>query len=292
MDATWPPTWPKMAEELHVFDPKGDVLLILGRRPEQDLDNFVEEENIEEHSSSRGSARPLEVDSLPEESPPPDEEAVPVSEPELPEPYEPEAGEPRAESEIQNYLARLESPASSVSFALWRQKQNPEVQMRVSSKHLILASPTFCTSLDSDTFPEGRTLQIEGSVVVPLPDEDPEAMTILMHIIHGLTSKVPRYVSLETLTKIAGVVNHRQMHDAVEFFSDTWIEKLKPIINAFPGSHTTEMLEWLFIVWVFQKEDEFRKVSQVLQRESDDTLEDEVDEGPPIPASIIGKCQI
>jgi hypothetical protein len=287
MDAPWPPTWPKMAEELHVFDPKGDVLLILGRRPEQDLVNFVEE-----HSSSRGSPRTLEVDSLPEAPLPADEERVPVSEPEPLEPYEPEARELGAESEIQNNLARLESPASSVSFGLWRQKQNTEVQMRVSSKHLILASPTFCTSLDSDTFPEGRTLQIEGSVVVPLPDEDPEAMTILMHIIHGLTSKVPRYVSLETLTKIAGVVNHRQMHDAVEFFSDTWIEKLKPTVNALPGSHTTEVLEWLFIVWVFQKEDEFRKVSQVLQRESDDTLEDEVDEGPPIPASIICKCQI
>jgi hypothetical protein len=204
---------------------------------------LFEEDNIEEHSSSRGSARPLEVESLPEEAPPADEEAVPVSEPELPVPYEPESGNPEP-----NLRYRMICPTSSVSFALWRRKQNTEVQMRVSSKHLILASSTFCTSLGSDIFPEGRTLQTEGSVVVLLPDEDPDAMTILMHIIHRLTSKAPRFVSLETLTKLASVVNDRQMHDAVEFFSDTWIEKLKPIVNALPSSHTTEVLEWLFIV--------------------------------------------
>ena len=34
MNAAWPPIWPKIAEELYIFDPRGDVLLILERRPE------------------------------------------------------------------------------------------------------------------------------------------------------------------------------------------------------------------------------------------------------------------
>jgi hypothetical protein len=285
-----------MAEELHVFDPKGDVLLILGRRPEQGMAKSVEEDSIkEEYSPSRDSNGTIEINSVVDDLPsaPPEEEAAPEPEPELPTPCEPEAEQPGAESEIQNDPVRPESPASFDSFAFFRKKQTThEVQMRVSSKHLILASPTFRTSLGSDTFPEGRALQTEGSVVVSLPDEDPDAMIILMHIIHGLSRRVPRHVSLETLTKLAVVVNHRQMHEVVKFFSDTWIENLKPLANLIPGSPTPEVLDWLFVYWVFQKEDEFRKASQVLERESDDTLEDEVDAGPPIPASIISKCEI
>jgi hypothetical protein len=305
MDAPWPATWPKMAEELHVFDPRGDVLLILERRPEQDLvevvdDVTVDEVAVEEWSSPTNWGRrppppapspPPGMYRVPDEPSPPEVDDGPSIEPEPLVLSEPEAREPVAESEMQNYLPRPESPASSASFgSLWGKKQKTqEVQMRVSSKHLILASSTFCTSLGSDTFPEGRTLQAEGSVVVPLPDEDPDAMTILMHIIHG--RKAPRHVSLETLTEVAVVVNHRQMHEVVEFFSDTWIENLKPLANLIPSSPTPEVLKWLFVFWVFRKKDEFRKASQLLERESDDSLEDEADAGPPIPTSIISKCE-
>jgi hypothetical protein len=46
MDAPWPRTWPEMAE-LHVFDPEGDVLLILERYQEDDLVESVDEEKSE-----------------------------------------------------------------------------------------------------------------------------------------------------------------------------------------------------------------------------------------------------
>lgn len=34
-------------------------------------------------------------------------------------------------------------------------------------------------------------------------------------------------VSLKMLSRLAFAVNHRQMHEAVELFSDSWIENLK-----------------------------------------------------------------
>jgi hypothetical protein len=44
MDAPWPRTWPEMAE-LHVFDPEGDVLLILDCcLKDDDLVESVDEE--------------------------------------------------------------------------------------------------------------------------------------------------------------------------------------------------------------------------------------------------------
>jgi hypothetical protein len=283
-----------MAEELHVFDPKGDVLLILRRRSVERMVEYVEEYKSEERSSSRASDVALEVDPLPEEPTSMQGEYAQGPEPEPPEPTEPEPGETGGESDIENDPAKPESSASSassVSSASWRSKRGVrEVQMRVSSKHLILASPTFCTSLDSGTFPEGRMLQTEGSVAVELPDENPDVMAILMNVVHGQTRKVPRHVSLEILTKLAVTVNHRQMQEVVELFSDTWIKNLKP--NAITDSSTQELLSWLFIFWVFQKEDNFSRISQTLERESDDNLEDEADAGPPIPASIISECAI
>jgi hypothetical protein len=201
--------------------------------------------------------------------------------------------EREAEAELENNSTRPGSSVSSVSGASWMMKPKiQEVQMRVSSKHLILVSATFRACLGSDEFSEGRTLQTKGNVVILLSneDEDPDAMVILLHIIHGLTRKVPRQVSLKMLSRLAFVVNHRQIHEAVELFSDSWIKNLKR--DPLPCSYIPEVLSWLFIFWVFQKEDDFRNMSQILERESDHSLEDKADAVPLVPASIISECTI
>jgi hypothetical protein len=62
-----------------------------------------------------------------------------------------------------------------------------------------------------------------------------------------------------------------------------------------PESYTPEiLLSWLFIFWVFRKDEDFRNMSQILERESNDSLEHEVETvnvGPYIPASIISELQ-
>jgi len=243
---------------------------------------------------------PIVEEPLFEEPLPPAEE-LPVEEPlsdgpapDWPEPdpsieYDSNMVETEAEAELENDLTRSRSSTSSVSAWMMKPKIQ-KVQMRVSSKHLILASATFHTCLGSNKFSEGQTLQTEGNVVVLLPDEDPNAMIILLHIIHGQTRKVPRQVSLEMLGRLAFMVNHRQMHEAVEIFSDSWIENLKR--DPLPDRYTPEVFSWLFIFWVFQKKDDFGNMSRVLEKESDYNLEDEEVAGPPIPASIISKYTI
>lgn len=283
MDAPWPRTWPEMAE-LHVFDPEGDVLLILERYQEDDL---VESVNAEKGESVPGDG------SVSEEPGPPKAHPLSADVPDWPVP-EPESVHCESQAETAGAeLAGLAKPESSTYTFFASQETKPrveKVQLRASSKHLILASPTFRTSLGSDTYPEGRTLQIEGNVVVLLLDEDPDAMIILLNIIHGLSSKVPRRVDLNMLSKLAVAVNHRHMHEAVGLWSDTWIENLKRD-EGLPSSYTPEiLLSWLFIFWVFRKDEDFRNMSQILERESDDSLENEVETvyvGPYIPASII-----
>jgi hypothetical protein len=149
MDASWPRTWPEVAE-LHVFDPEGDVLLILDRCLKED--GLVESVNKEKRESVLDRPEP-EQESVPYETP---AEIPNWPEPE-PEsvPYEIPAEIPEAE------VDGMTEPENSASAFLACQEAKPKiekVQMRVSSRHLILASPTFRISLGSDTYSEGRIL--------------------------------------------------------------------------------------------------------------------------------------
>ena len=55
-----------------------------------------------------------------------------------------------------------------------------------------------------------------------MSDEDPDAISSLEKRGKSLAK-----VSLKMLSRLAFAVNHRQMHEAVELFSDSWIENLK-----------------------------------------------------------------
>ena len=134
--------------ELHVFDPEGDVLLILDRcLPEDDLVESVDEEKRE--SVPEGSFV------LERRGPWVEYKAPPPSD--IPE------------AEVDG-ITKLESSASAFLASQETKPRVKKVQMRASSRHLILASPIFRISLGSSTYPEGRILQIECNLAVPLPD--------------------------------------------------------------------------------------------------------------------------
>lgn len=271
MDAAWPQNWPAQAVELHVFDPSGDVLLLLNRHlPKEDMTDYVD------RKFSLPSQEDTEV-VLAEDA------AIPI---EYSEPDAPEHG-----SELnfaRSYTPSLPSCSSSLAVSFSSPVEqlglgSQPVQMRVSSKHLILASRTFRTSLNS--FSAGHMLQTERNVTLTFPDEEADVMIILLNIIHGQNMKVPRQVSLAMLTKLAAAVNYHCIQEAVELFSDIWMEDLKK--RPLPTSYTSEVLPWLFIFWVFRKKDGFKNMTRILHQESDDKLEDEAKSVPTIPASII-----
>ena len=136
MDAPWPRTWPEMAE-LHVFDPEVDVLLILERYQEDDL---VESVDAEKGESVPGDGF------LSEEPGPPKVHPLSADVPYWPE-LEPESVQ--CESQAETAGAELgwsgEARGSTHTFfaSQGTKPRVEKVQMRASSKHLILASPTF-----------------------------------------------------------------------------------------------------------------------------------------------------
>jgi hypothetical protein len=128
-----------------------------------------------------------------------------------------------------------------------------DVHIRVSSNHMMLASPVFKAMLQHGNFKEGRELGTNGSVNVPLPDDNPEAFLVLLHVIHGRNRLVPRQVSMELMTRISNLVDKYQMVEAVEAFSCSWIEDLKtgiPTLYSTPEEQEA-VHRWVGISWVF-----------------------------------------
>lgn len=161
-------------------------------------------------------------------------------------------------------------------------KHKTNIRMRVSSKHLTLASSVFRTMLHTQ-FKEGLALQATGRLEVPLPDDHPDALVILLNIVHGRLRRVPRRVSLHVLRHISVLVDKYQLQESVEVFSDMWVEELK---GSIPLSFTKDLLPWICISWIFKRLAEFRLTTQIAQCESKDTIETQDDEYP-IPDVVV-----
>lgn len=63
-------------------------------------------------------------------------------------------------------------------------------QIRVSSIMLRNASPVFKVLL-GPRFAEGQQLRNEGYAEVPLPEDDPDALTPILHVLRGRNDLVP-----------------------------------------------------------------------------------------------------
>jgi hypothetical protein len=139
--------------------------------------------------------------------------------------------------------------------------------------------------LDSG-FREANLLHMDGSVVIPLPDDDPDAMIILMNIVHGKTRKVPRQIDLDLLVELANLVDYYQMLEVVEPWSDFWVQRQKHLKSDWawalihPYVHRYA-LERLWISWVFQRPVEFKTTSWRIQRQGQDDQEWPVDSNVP-----------
>ena len=127
---------------------------------------------------------------------------------------------------------------------------NPmSVRRRASSRHLSLASDVFRAML-SGNFKEGAALKSTGIVDIPLPDDDPFAITILLNVIHGRSSRIPLRVSLERLTQIAILVDKYRTEESIEIMAHVWTENLR---SEFPLSFNISMRRWIFVSWALKR---------------------------------------
>lgn len=159
-----------------------------------------------------------------------------------------------------------------------------QIRVRCSSAHLILASSVFEAML-SQSFKENLVVRSPGTVDLPLPDDDPIALLMLLNIIHGQTKDVPLEVDMCMLTRLAIVVDKYQLHVVVGIVSRIWIDRLKANI---PKTSMGNLQRWIFISWAFRSPSEFKTVTKIAKKHSEIRIDEYGDLDVPVPCSIVG----
>jgi len=139
----------------------------------------------------------------------------------------------------------------------------PGVRIKVSSKHLALASKVLKTKL----FGSGKLpKQPDGRVHLQLSEGfDSQAVTIIMNAIHGRGPRVPKSVDLDLLAQLALVVDKFQFYDALEVYADRWISRLA---HTLPQSYNRDLILWIYISYVFRNEDIFASMTKIAALQS------------------------
>ncbi|KXJ84910.1 hypothetical protein Micbo1qcDRAFT_199005 [Microdochium bolleyi] len=130
--------------------------------------------------------------------------------------------------------------------------QKPIVKLRLSSKHLSLASPYF-RKLLSCGWLETKDLKVEAA------DWDRQALIVLMSIIHGRNKDVPLHVDIELLSKIAVLVDYYQCFEAVLFIAAKWLETLRWEV---PSTAGRDLVLWVLASWTYQDPNLFETVTR------------------------------
>ncbi|KAG5916199.1 hypothetical protein E4U42_007775 [Claviceps africana] len=126
------------------------------------------------------------------------------------------------------------------------------VSFKVSSKHLILASPYFRAMLcggwkesitsvkrgeNEDNSPRGRVGELvesgqDGLIEnTALPETtasrwDRRVFLLLLNILHGHHHDVPSRVDLHVMIRVAIMVDYYMCHDATAFFGNVWLDHI------------------------------------------------------------------
>lgn len=101
---------------------------------------------------------------------------------------------------------------------------------------------------------------VDGLRIINAEDWNEAALLILMNIIHGHTRRAPLAISMEALAKVAAIVDYYKYHEAVELFTDTWIDHLE--VEPPLKKSSVDLIHWIFISEVFTEEGLFKRATR------------------------------
>ncbi|KAG6196343.1 hypothetical protein E4U10_001044 [Claviceps purpurea] len=251
------------------LDPQGDTILVL-RRPKKEQpvwepkkerakwtrrNNFIRqklfgsETNPEKDADLSGD--PHDDESTHEQTPEP---IAPDDEPSVPK----DGGDAREQNAKSN-----------------------EVQFRLSSRHLALASPVFKTMLNGtwkeSAAPSDQSKKSAKTRKPPKKDSDSstryeltatewddEVFLMLMNIIHGRNTLVPLSIDLITLVKLSVLVDYYQCQEVTQFIFRIWMKEFVA-----PKSYGPDCVAWIFVSWVFSQAKFFDRMTQLAMSTSE-----------------------
>jgi len=137
-------------------------------------------------------------------------------------------------------------------------------KFRVNSNILCLASPVFRAMLGPKSqFREraaltGRTSASEP-LEISLSDDDPEALGVIMRIIHLQYDWVPPSLNEDQLYKVAVICDKYSMRQSLEVWLTKWVS---PLVT--PPAKPVSGDRWLFIAYAFGKKALFSRLTRDL----------------------------
>lgn len=96
------------------------------------------------------------------------------------------------------------------------------------------------------------------------------AFEIILHVIHYRTSRVPRSVSVGQLAYIAVIVEALECYEAVRPYVNRWCESVQSLRSLQQtASVSVDLLLWVWITFVFNRADEFKKATHTILQLAD-----------------------
>ncbi|KAH7471315.1 hypothetical protein FOMA001_g13762 [Fusarium oxysporum f. sp. matthiolae] len=206
-----------------------------------------------------------------------------------------EKAEPRTTASPQTKGKKKSGTSTDVdkitSLQPYQENGNPnEIEFRVSTKHLRIASPVFSKMIQGN-FQESQPND-KGFLEIRASDWNTRALLILLDIIHGHHRQVPRKLDLDTIAQIGFLVDYYDCLEIVQVFFDHWHAHLndwwtyswlnfdKSSISSFGEAESL----LLFIALTFQSPVVFKNltISAIL------TTSDLIETHLPIPSQILG----
>ncbi|KAL6921216.1 hypothetical protein FSHL1_005186 [Fusarium sambucinum] len=160
-----------------------------------------------------------------------------------------------------------------------------ELRFKVSRSHLIVASRR-ARRMFQGQYLETQKSEIDGCYHWKMePLFDPEALGIVLRIIHARNQDLPDDVTLEMLVSIGKVVDDLQCHEALSFFAKVWTSRISEPI---PLHMCDELIRWIFVASVFEYDEYLKKATKVALMESTGRIDGL---GLPIISEIIDKIE-
>ncbi|CBY01697.1 hypothetical protein IAQ61_010068 [Plenodomus lingam] len=146
--------------------------------------------------------------------------------------------------------------------------EGDEVWYYVSRRHLTAVSPKFERVLVDANWKEGTRDENDGLFHVSATDWDSEALRYFLQVLHLRNSQVPREVSLEMLAKIAVLIDFYDCAEALEPFTERWVEHAR-VVSPVPSDFCRDLILWMCIAWVLKLPNEFLQTTRVAIKEND-----------------------
>lgn len=130
----------------------------------------------------------------------------------------------------------------------------------VSSKVLSLASLVFA-AMFTHGFREGENLSSSSPRLIPLPDDDPAALTLLCKILHFRTAHIPTTMEVAALANLAILCDKYDCADCVRPWGMLWLPQW------LPHAGDDGFGELLFITYALDLPDAFSEVTLALSKD-------------------------